>query len=707
MKVNKYTTRLAAAAFGFFAAFGGIGCIVTGMRFTGISMFPVAVVCAIAAAVFALTAGHRLFPAVPGVLLLIGWRLWSKGQLALSAEALVSQISRLYDAGYGWGVIRWSNEPLPTGIAQLALCALGVLIALGVCWSFIKSKSIWLSFLLTCLPVIPCMLLTDTVPAPAYLYIQLLCLVLLLMIRLAKKQGKAASLLKLLALPVAAAVLVLFWRMPQAGYSSIPLADSIVSYVQEFFSDGEKEQPNTPARQESSWIDLSAIGPKAQRRNTVMEVTAQRTGYLYLRGISYDAYYGTWWDSKGLAAPQPATAPTSTFSVTVTTTAMHDVLYLPYRAFGIGSGNGVTLAEENGCVKNTGLWRRYMVNYKQLPAYDENWELPTKAIPNQFLQLPTDTQKAAQDYLKRELPELETMTGIWSRANAIVDHVSRSASYNLRTSRMPTDAEDFALWFLEESNSGYCVHFATAATVLLRAAGIPCRYVTSYLVYTRADQTVSVIQNNAHAWVECYIADVGWVPLEPTPAGGITQTTGSEHKETTETTETTEATETTETTETATSAPTETTETIPTAPTQGSTAPTAETSAIGGADDPAAVPREFPGWLKWVLGILAAALMVISQWRLRVWLRLQKRSRGRKNAQALARWQEVTLHARIRKQEPDRHLLELAQKAKFSHHAITREELKEFDTWLVDSKQAIRQMGLWQNLLATLLYALY
>ena len=54
-------------------------------------------------------------------------------------------------------------------------------------------------------------------------------------------------------------------------------------------------------------------------------------------------------------------------------------------------------------------------------------------------------------------------------ARAIAKYVSKSKTYSLDTPRAP-EGEDFALWFLRESDTGYCVHFTTATVLLLRAA---------------------------------------------------------------------------------------------------------------------------------------------------------------------------------------------------------------------------------------------
>ena len=62
---------------------------------------------------------------------------------------------------------------------------------------------------------------------------------------------------------------------------------------------------------------------------------------------------------------------------------------------------------------------------------------------------------------------------IWKNALYIADWVSHRAKYDLSTGKMPSGEEDFALWFLNEADTGYCTHYATAATVLLRTRPQP------------------------------------------------------------------------------------------------------------------------------------------------------------------------------------------------------------------------------------------
>ena len=91
-----------------------------------------------------------------------------------------------------------------------------------------------------------------------------------------------------------------------------------------------------------------------------------------------------------------------------------------------------------------------------------------------------------------------------------------------------TDAGSYLDWFLFTSKKGYCMHYATAFTLMANAMGIPCRYVQGYNAVRGDSGDILVLQSNAHAWPEAYFDNVGWVAFEPTPGysvqGGWEQT---------------------------------------------------------------------------------------------------------------------------------------------------------------------------------------
>ncbi|MCI5502062.1 MAG: transglutaminase-like domain-containing protein [Lachnospiraceae bacterium] len=115
--------------------------------------------------------------------------------------------------------------------------------------------------------------------------------------------------------------------------------------------------------------------------------------------------------------------------------------------------------------------------------------------------------------------------------------------YTYQPGATPRD-KDFINYFLSENKRGYCAHFASAATLILRNLGIPAVYVEGYAVdpseieeegevlssedtkkYYKGDSdiensavvSVNVTDADAHAWVEVYEEGRGWQVIEVTP----------------------------------------------------------------------------------------------------------------------------------------------------------------------------------------------
>ena len=77
-------------------------------------------------------------------------------------------------------------------------------------------------------------------------------------------------------------------------------------------------------------------------------------------------------------------------------------------------------------------------------------------------------------------------------------------------------ADEF--WF--DRKEGFCEHIASSFVILMRALGIPARIVTGYQGGERnaVDNFWVVRQSDAHAWSEVWIANQGWVRVDPTSA---------------------------------------------------------------------------------------------------------------------------------------------------------------------------------------------
>lgn len=87
--------------------------------------------------------------------------------------------------------------------------------------------------------------------------------------------------------------------------------------------------------------------------------------------------------------------------------------------------------------------------------------------------------------------------------------------YTLSPAALPVDPVD---QFLFETREGFCEHYASSFTVLMRAAGIPARVVTGYQggQLNPLGDYLLVRQSDAHAWAEVWLEGRGWVRVDPT-----------------------------------------------------------------------------------------------------------------------------------------------------------------------------------------------
>ncbi len=90
-------------------------------------------------------------------------------------------------------------------------------------------------------------------------------------------------------------------------------------------------------------------------------------------------------------------------------------------------------------------------------------------------------------------------------------------SYTLAPAPLGRDRIDD---FLFQTREGYCEHFSSAFTFLMRAAGLPARVVTGYQggYWNRSANYLLVRHSDAHAWSEVWLDGRGWVRFDPTAA---------------------------------------------------------------------------------------------------------------------------------------------------------------------------------------------
>jgi hypothetical protein len=108
----------------------------------------------------------------------------------------------------------------------------------------------------------------------------------------------------------------------------------------------------------------------------------------------------------------------------------------------------------------------------------------------------------------------------FDRARALERYVRDHYQYT-RTPGGVSWHEDLVDTFLFETKRGFCDHFASALAILCRQVGLPSRFVVGY----REGEAVEgqkdlylVRDDDAHAWVEVYFPEAGWIAFDPTPA---------------------------------------------------------------------------------------------------------------------------------------------------------------------------------------------
>ncbi|HML49124.1 MAG TPA: transglutaminase-like domain-containing protein, partial [Clostridia bacterium] len=106
---------------------------------------------------------------------------------------------------------------------------------------------------------------------------------------------------------------------------------------------------------------------------------------------------------------------------------------------------------------------------------------------------------------------------------ALRDYLYKNYAYTLTPTGIPPANRDFVSYFLLEGKEGYCTYFASAMAVMARIAGVPTRYVEGFLAVPDATGVAHVTGINAHAWVEAYLDDFGWVSVDATPPESLPQ----------------------------------------------------------------------------------------------------------------------------------------------------------------------------------------
>lgn len=453
------------------------------------------------------------------------------------------------------------------------LLALLVLLSAFLSWAVVRRRSFWLP-LPAVLPLVSLSLVITTPPDWPPLLMLLSGLGTLLLARLPGRRdvGTWARLSLLLLPPVAGLLLLLLLLFPAGAYQRSPWPDQMLQALIQTFShwgDAPSEGETPPAEQTPvppPWsagegqVDLSSAGPLRWSGQTVLQVETNGNSPLYLRGYAASRYTGAGWAQDADYPPLPGWEEDSplnfaaqsdqalhpergTLRAQVTNvSASSTFVYVPYHLLSDRDRIAGGEFAADRAVLRLGGYRSHTLLYRELASPLEsvgglegeaaqaellyrdyvtsaNTQLPQELADYFSLVFPASS---LDSYLSAH-PQLapsgwDSGAALRLAQGAAAAHFIRSAArYDPDTPACPP-GEDPVLYFLQESKRGYCMHFASAAVLLLRSWGVPARYVSGYLALP--DQAVagviSVPDSNAHAWAELYVDGLGWIPIEAT-----------------------------------------------------------------------------------------------------------------------------------------------------------------------------------------------
>ena len=651
--------------------------------------------------------------------------LWNRAELVQGAGVTVRDVTVLFARRVNWGrVFLYESGLRPAQEAaavQLFLLFMLAGLALLLGWAVVRSRRWWVAVILTLPPLLPG-LLADLYPDWLPFMALAACWCAMLLTSLCRRSAPdRRGKLTLTVLPAAALTLALITALfPREGYTRpawARKAQNDLLNLTNRLSDYLPHWDNGPFKTTVTYVgaaeeaDLAHAGPLRYTGRTVLRVTSDHGGWMYLRGSSLAVYeagvwkavpegtYKAYWSGQEpdvsplyLPALQEQDGPVYTITVD-NVGAVGTCVYAPYFPLPQDAiETGMLPVEDAYLARREGQWTHTMTFADRDPAVSGG---PARAaafayagyVYDNYLDVPEDLREILETYARYAMGYLsyESIPSIYDYARRIQvtkqfsTYLGAHYQYDAGAPAAP-EGVDPVYYFLTESHRGYCMHYTSAVTLMLRTVGVPARYVSGFAAEISPDRQTSIPDRAAHAWVEVWLDGFGWYPVDVTPAeafdwmdqSGILDPDGR-FEETPEPIERPERTE-------------------PPEPTDAPDQPSATLPGIGGDLDGPAQGKSGFDFSTLIEALRRAAPMIgalLLFWSVQFavkHLRLWRTSGADANRSALV------CYGYLRRLERwggrmDAQAVELAQKARFSQHTLTREELGLLQ-YLVDRERS-------------------
>ncbi|MBF0320173.1 MAG: DUF3488 domain-containing transglutaminase family protein [Nitrospirae bacterium] len=278
-------------------------------------------------------------------------------------------------------------------------------------------------------------------------------------------------------------------------------------------------------------VKLGSVSSIQQDSSIIFRATMEKVddGLLYWRGILFDVFDGTSWQSS--LSEEPAAAKQD-YSKAKGRRIPQTIFLEPYDnkyIFALDRPIFVYLKNvrsPGGFIYLTKDTIQNKLRYDAVSAIEEGRPGDILKDKDRYLKLPDAIP-----------PELSALVSTLAKgkdqratADAILKHL-RDGSFSYSLENLPT-SERPLYEFLFKTRAGNCEYFASSMAVMLRMAGIAANVIGGYKggQYNNIGGYYLVMQKNAHVWVEAYMDGYGWMRFDPTPGAAFsfdTETRGA------------------------------------------------------------------------------------------------------------------------------------------------------------------------------------
>ncbi len=336
-------------------------------------------------------------------------------------------------------------------------------------------------------------------------------------------------------------------RLPGIPQSQLPVS-SLMSRLKRFeglirnpvYSESQEKFPAIPYPYNpyayhgfSRFLDLRVRGIPADR--IVMKVRSQFP--LYWRSTAFDVFLGNGWEnsdrkpeeiySESLPVqvihesdvhPQVTREVVQTFFIefklpnTVFAAYNPVNLFFPSQAYKVDEQKTilVPLTLDRGLV--------YTVISEVSTATPGMLRLAPGYYPEGYIEKYCQLPPMSERFKRLVESVVASKSSNYDKVIALINYLQSAYKYDLNCPSQSKE-ENSVEFFLFKAKRGYCEHFATSLAVMCRYLGIPARLAAGYATGSFNPLTgyYEVSARDAHAWVEVYFPQFGWIAFDPTP----------------------------------------------------------------------------------------------------------------------------------------------------------------------------------------------